>query len=66
VPRTSTYALNRATLPLVLELAGRGIEAALAANAHLRAGLQVHRGTVAHRAVAEALGLAYREPRFGA
>jgi alanine dehydrogenase len=59
VPRTSTYALNRATLPLVLELAGRGIEGALAANAHLRSGLQVHRGAIAHRAVAEALGLPY-------
>jgi alanine dehydrogenase len=59
VPRTSSYALNRATLPLVLELAGRGIEGALAANAHLRAGLQVHRGAIAHRAVAEALGLPY-------
>ncbi|HZM36535.1 MAG TPA: alanine dehydrogenase [Burkholderiales bacterium] len=55
VPRTSTYALNRATLPLVMELAERGIEAALAANPHLRAGLQVHRGEVVHGGVAAAL-----------
>jgi alanine dehydrogenase len=58
VPRTSTCALNRATLPLVMELAERGIEAALAANPHLRAGLQVHRGAIVHRGVAAALNLA--------
>jgi alanine dehydrogenase len=64
VPRTSTYALNRATLPLVIELAERGIAGALAGNAHLRDGLQVHRGAVVHRAVAAALNLPFREPRF--
>jgi alanine dehydrogenase len=64
VPRTSTYALNRATLPFVIELAERGIAGALDANAHLRAGLQVHRGAVVHRAVAAALGLAPREARI--
>jgi alanine dehydrogenase len=55
VPRTATYALNRATLPFVLQLADRGIEAALAADAHLCAGLQVHRGALVHPAVAAAL-----------
>jgi alanine dehydrogenase len=64
VPRTSTYALNRATLPFVIELAERGIAGALAGNTHLRAGLQVHRGAVVHRAVAAALGLAPREARI--
>jgi alanine dehydrogenase len=64
VPRTSTYALNRATLPFVMELAERGIAGALRANAHLRDGLQVHRGALVHREVAAALGLAFREPQL--
>jgi len=62
VPRTSTYALNRATLPFVLELAERGTIAALRANAHLRNGLNVFRGAVTQQAVAQALGYAYVEP----
>jgi alanine dehydrogenase len=64
VPRTSTYALNRATLPFVLELAGRGLAAALRRDPHLRNGLQVHRGALVHRAVADALNLPFQEPRF--
>ena len=64
VPRTSTYALNRATLPFVLELAERGVAEALRRNPHLRAGLQVHRGALVHRAVAAALNLPSRDPPF--
>jgi alanine dehydrogenase len=59
VPRTSTYALNNATLPFVLALADKGWRRALAEDEHLRNGLNVARGKLAHRAVAEALGLAY-------
>ncbi|MGE5128669.1 MAG: alanine dehydrogenase [Sphingomonadaceae bacterium] len=59
VPRTSTYALNNATLPFVLTLADKGWRRALAEDEHLRNGLNVARGKLAHRAVAEALGLAY-------
>lgn len=62
VPRTSTYALNNATLPFVLQLAEHGWQAALRANVHLRAGLNVCRGEVTYREVADALGLAYRTP----
>jgi alanine dehydrogenase len=58
VPRTSTYALNRATLPYVLELAQRGVVDALRTNAGLRDGLNVCRGKVTRREVAEALGYA--------
>ncbi len=58
VPITSTYALTNATLPYVLELAEHGVEAALEANAGLRAGLNVQGGQITHPAVAEALGLA--------
>jgi alanine dehydrogenase len=62
VPRTSTFALNNATLPYVLELADHGWKAALARNPHLRAGLNVCAGQVTHRAVAEALGYAFADP----
>ncbi|MEM0985931.1 MAG: alanine dehydrogenase [Pseudomonadota bacterium] len=57
VPRTSTYALNNATLPFVLALANRGVEAALAADPHLANGLTVSKGAVVHEAVARDLGL---------
>lgn len=52
VARTSTYALNNATLPYVLALAGKGWERALRDDAHLRNGLNVLKGRVACQAVA--------------
>jgi alanine dehydrogenase len=57
VPRTSTYALNNATLPYVKALAGKGWERATAEDRGLNAGLNVVRGSVVHPAVARALGL---------
>jgi len=62
VPRTSTYALGNATLPYVLALADAGWQNALAADAHLRDGLNLARGEVTHPAVARALGLKYTAP----
>ena len=59
VARTSTFALNNATLPFVLRLAKFGPEAAMAADPHLAAGLNVSGGHIRHAAVAEALALAY-------
>jgi alanine dehydrogenase len=56
VPLTSSHALNNATLPYGLAIAGNGL-AALAADPGLRAGLNVHRGKITHAAVAEAIGL---------
>jgi alanine dehydrogenase len=56
VARTSTYALNNATLPFVAALAKRGWKVALAEDAHLRRGLNMCRGRVTHEAVARALG----------
>ena len=56
VARTSTYALNNATLPYVLDLAGRGWREAMRGNPHLLAGLNVYAGKVTCREVAEALG----------
>jgi alanine dehydrogenase len=57
VPRTSTFALNNATLPFTLALADLGWQAACRADPHLAAGLTVHEGQVTHVAVARDLGL---------
>jgi alanine dehydrogenase len=62
VPRTSTFALNNATLPFVLALADKGYRAALADDPHLRDGLNVAFGKVTCRPVADALGYNYTEP----
>jgi alanine dehydrogenase len=63
VARTSTFALNNATLPFILALADKGIEAALTDDPHLLDGLNVYKGRIAHPAVAAALGLARADPR---
>ncbi|MFN8960911.1 MAG: alanine dehydrogenase [Betaproteobacteria bacterium] len=62
VPRTSTYALNNATLPFTLQLADKGWRRALAENAHLKAGLNIAAGKVTHKAVAKSLGLPFTAP----
>jgi alanine dehydrogenase len=62
VPRTSTFALNNATLPFVLALADRGWKGALAGDPHLLAGLNIALGKVTCAPVAEALGYAFVEP----
>jgi alanine dehydrogenase len=55
--RTSTMALNNATLPYALELADKGLGRALSDNPHLRNGLNVHQGKVTCPAVAKAHGM---------
>ncbi|CAD7031506.1 MULTISPECIES: alanine dehydrogenase [Pseudorhizobium] len=55
VPITSAQALNNATLHYGLALADHGLRA-IAEDRHLRNGLNVHRGRVTNRAVADALG----------
>lgn len=57
VARSSTLALNNATLPYVKALADKGWQQALAADAGLKAGLNVLDGRVVHAAVAKDLGL---------
>ena len=57
VARTSALALNNATLPFVLALAGKGWAQALRDDRHLLAGLNVHGGRLTYHAVAESLGL---------
>jgi alanine dehydrogenase len=59
VPRTSTYALNNATLPFMLAIANQGWRAAAQADPHLAEGLTVHEGQIAHAAVARDLRLPF-------
>ncbi|MER8403459.1 alanine dehydrogenase [Mesorhizobium sp. M0185] len=62
VPVTSAHALNNATLHYGLQLADKGIKA-LVDDHHLRNGLNVHKGKITNRAVAEALGYDLVEPK---
>lgn len=62
VARTSTYALNNATLPHLLRIADMGAKAALEADPHLRAGLNVAGGQITCAPVAEAQGLDWMTP----
>jgi alanine dehydrogenase len=59
VARTSTFALNNATLPFALALADKGWKQALKDDPHLRNGLNVHAGKITCQPVAEAHGLPY-------
>jgi alanine dehydrogenase len=62
VARTSTFALNNATLPFTLALAGKGYARACRENPHLLAGLNIHRGALTYQAVAEAQNRAFTPP----
>ncbi|HMA14600.1 MAG TPA: alanine dehydrogenase [Kiloniellaceae bacterium] len=59
VARTSTFALNNATLPFTLALADKGHRRALAEDVHLKNGLNVAGGKLTYKAVADAHGLAF-------
>jgi alanine dehydrogenase len=59
VPRTSTFALNNATLPFILSLVSKGLKNALLSDPHLLEGLNVHEGKITHEAVARDLGYDY-------
>ncbi|WP_166423860.1 alanine dehydrogenase [Paraglaciecola sp. 20A4] len=67
VARTSTMALNNATLPFGLALANKGPKQAMLDDAHLLNGLNVHEGKVTYKAVVDALGkslgLTYTDPK---
>ncbi len=58
VPQTSSHALNNETLPFGLALANKGF-AAVFETPHLRSGLNVYRGRLTYKAVAESLGLPF-------
>jgi alanine dehydrogenase len=52
VPRTSTYALNNATLPFIIQIADKGLKQACIDNIHLKAGINVMNSKITHPAVA--------------
>lgn len=60
VARTSTFALNNATLPFTMALAEQGPVKAMATNPHLRAGLNAYKGVLTYKAVADAQHLPYK------
>ncbi len=62
VARTSTFALNNATLPYILKLANLGYKAALLQDKHLLNGLNVMHGKLVCKEVAQALNLEYTAP----
>ena len=59
VPHTSTYGLTNATLPYVIALAEKGVEAAAREDASLALGVNTYKGSVVYQPVAEAHGLEY-------
>jgi len=62
VPRTSTFALNQATLPYLVKLANKGYQKALGEDKNFLAGLNVHKGHVTYKAVADVFGHEYVNP----
>ena len=62
VPRTSTIALNNATLPHLVKIANNGYAKALSDDKHLLAGLNVCKGQVTYKAVADVFGYDYVDP----
>ncbi len=63
VARTSTIALNNATLPFTLALANKGYKKALVEDPHLMNGLNVANGLITYKAVADAHRLKYVAPQ---
>lgn len=59
VPRTSTFALNNATLPFIIEIANLGYKEAMRQDPNLLHGLNICRGKITYKAVADALGETY-------
>ena len=62
VPRTSTMALNKATLPLLLKLADQGFKKTLQDNKNYLTGLNVYRGKITFKGVSDAFNLDYSSP----
>jgi len=59
VPRTSTMALNKATLPLLIKLADQGYKKTLQEDKNYLAGLNIHKGKITYKGVSEAFNLDY-------
>ena len=59
VPRTSTMALNKATLPLLIKLADQGYKKTLQEDKNYLSGLNVYKGKITYKSVSEAFNLDY-------
>ena len=62
VGRTSTFALCNVTLPWALRIAADGIETAAREQPPIAAAVNIHRGEITNRAVAETFGMPYSDP----
>ncbi len=62
VPRTSTMALNKATLPLLIKIADQGYKKTLLADKNFLAGLNIFRGKITCKGVANAFNTQYYPP----
>ena len=62
VPRTSTFALNQATLPYLVKLANKGYQKAFNEDKNFLAGLNVHKGQITYKAVADVFGYNFVNP----
>ena len=62
VPRTSTMALNKATLPLLIKIADHGYKKTLLQNKNFLAGLNINNGFITCKGVAEAFNLKFTPP----
>mgnify|MGYP001011287284 FL=1 len=62
VPRTSTLALEGATLPFGLMIADKGLEKAVLESQPLMKGLNVYEGKLTYKGVADSLGMEYTDP----
>ena len=63
VPRTSTIALNRATLPFLKKIADQGYKKTLSENINYLDGLNIHKGKITCKGVADALNYKYYPPK---
>lgn len=59
VPRTSTLALTNVTIDYVMQLATKGFDQSVRANAPLALGVNAYKGAITHPQVADAVGLPY-------
>ncbi len=62
VPRTSTIALNKATLPFLSKLADKGYEKVFKEDKNFLEGLNVFKGQITYKAIAEVFGHKYVSP----
>ena len=61
VGRTSTFALCNVTLPWVVQIAAKGIDAAARSSPAIASAVNIHQGRITNRAVAETFGMTFKE-----